>query len=66
MFSLILGILLILIAIVAPFVVHSAGYKGGGLVSVMALILAIVVVGASCISTVPTGHTGILTTFGRV
>ena len=66
MFSLILGILLILVAIVAPFVVHTMGYKGGGLVSVIALILAVVVVGASCVSTVPTGHTGILSTFGRV
>lgn len=66
MFSLALGILLILVAIVAPFVVHGMGYKGGGLVSVIALILAVVIVSASCISTVPTGHTGILTTFGRV
>lgn len=66
MFAIVIGIFLLLVAIVAPFVVHSAGYKGGGLVSVIALILAAVVVGASCVSTVPTGHTGILSTFGRV
>lgn len=66
MLSLILSILLILIAIVAPFIAHGMDCKGGGLVSVIALILTIVFMGASCVSTVPTGHTGILSTFGRV
>lgn len=66
MFSLVVSILLLLVAIVAPFVIHSMGYKGGGIVSVLTIALAAVIAICSCISTVPTGHTGILTTFGRV
>lgn len=66
MFSLVVSILLFLVGIVAPFVIHSMGYKGGGIVSVFAIALAAVIAICSCVSTVPTGHTGILTTFGRV
>ena len=66
MFGMILGILLVIAAIVAPFVVSRHEMRGGGLVSAVCIILAIAVVAVSCISTVPTGHTGILTTFGRV
>lgn len=66
MFAVVIGILLIIAAIALPFITHGMGYKGGGIGSVVALILAAVIVITSCISTVPTGHTGILTTFGRV
>ena len=66
MFAVVIGILLIVAAIAIPFITHSMGYKGGGIGSAIALILAVVIVAVSCISTVPTGHTGILTTFGRV
>lgn len=66
MFAVVIGILLIFAAIVAPIVMHANGFSGGGLASVICILLAVVIVGASCISTVPTGHTGILTTFGRV
>lgn len=66
MFAIVIGIILMVAAIAAPFVAHGMGYKGGGIISIVALILAVVIVGGSCISTVPTGHTGILTTFGRV
>ena len=66
MFAIVIGIILLVTAIVAPFVAHGMGYKGGGMVSTVALILAVIIVGASCISIVPTGHTGILSTFGRV
>lgn len=66
MFAVVIGILLIIMAIAFPFITHGMGYKGGGIGSVVALILAAVIVITSCISTVPTGHTGILTTFGRV
>lgn len=66
MFAVVIGILLIIAAIALPFITHSMGYKGGGIGSVIALVLAVVVVAVSCISTVPTGHTGILSTFGRV
>ena len=66
MFAVVIGILLILAAIVAPLVMSANELRGGGFASVVCILLAIVIVGASCISTVPTGHTGILTTFGRV
>ena len=66
MFAVVIGILLIIAAIAFPFVLHGMGYKGGGIGSTIALVLAAVVVVTSCIATVPSGHTGILTTFGAV
>ena len=66
MFAVVIGILLILAAIVAPLVMSANELRGGGFASVVCILLAIIIVGASCISTVPTGHTGILSTFGRV
>lgn len=66
MFAVVIGILLILAAIVAPIFMSTNGMHGGGFASMVCILLALVIVGASCISTVPTGHTGILTTFGRV
>ena len=66
MFAVVIGILLIIAAIAFPFITHGMGYKGGGIGSIICLILAAAIVTLSCISTVPTGHTGILTTFGRV
>lgn len=66
MFAVVIGILLILAAIVAPLVMSANDLRGGGFASMVCVLLAIIIVGASCISTVPTGHTGILTTFGRV
>lgn len=68
MFSLALGILLVIFAI-AAFIIAGKMEHGKGmanLVGLAAIVLAIVIVGGSCLSTVPTGHTGILTTFGRV
>lgn len=66
MFGFVIGILLFLIAIVAPIVMHKMELKSGGLVSAACVVLALIFMASSCISTVPTGHTGILTTFGRV
>ena len=67
MFSVVIGILLLLAAIVVPILASKNGFgRVGGIASVVAVVLAVLIVGGSCISTVPTGHTGILTTFGRV
>lgn len=66
MFAVVIGILLILAAIIAPIIMSTSGTSGGGVVSAVCVLLAVAIVGISCISTVPTGHTGILTTFGRV
>lgn len=66
MFAIVIGILLILVAIIAPIFMSANELRGGGVVSAVCILLAVIIVGASCISTVPTGHTGILSTFGRV
>ena len=67
MFAIIFGIVLLVAAIVFPvFMSHAEVRGGGGIASAACVVLALVIVLISCISTVPTGHTGILTTFGRV
>lgn len=61
MFLFIVGILLALAGIVvAMFMKEIRGF------GVIALVVALVMIGISCFSSVPTGYTGILTTFGRV
>lgn len=40
--------------------------RKGFLISITVLVLLVVLVATSCTSTVPTGYTGIVTTFGRV
>jgi regulator of protease activity HflC (stomatin/prohibitin superfamily) len=66
MFLFVLGILGFLVAIIA-FIIGASSHEGGPVaVGVAALIISIVLVVVSCISSVPTGHTGILTTFGAV
>lgn len=66
MFAIVIGILLLVAAIVAPIVMYRMEIRGGSVASLVCVLFAIVLVVCSCISTVPTGHTGILTTFGRV
>lgn len=67
MFIFIIGILLLISSIVALVIKTEAEYKTVVRVSgVVAFILALVLVGFSCVSYVPTGYTGIVTTFGKV
>ena len=66
MFGFIIGVLCLVAAIVLPIVLYRMEYSGGWLAGLIAMVLAIVFIVGSCVSTVPTGHTGILTTFGRV
>lgn len=66
MFSIIIGALFVIAAIVSFVVAAKVGHRAVSIVGVIALVLAVLIIGGSCISTVPTGHTGILTTFGRV
>ena len=50
-------------------VAFGKSYSGKGVkvgVSVLVLIVGLLVCGVSCVRTVPTGHTGIVTTFGNV
>ena len=66
MFLFVLGILGFLVAIVA-FIMGASMKEGGPVaVGVVSLLIAIVLIVISCVSSVPTGHTGILTTFGAV
>lgn len=67
MFIFIIGILLLISSIVALVIKTEAEYKTVVRVSgVVAFIVALVLVGFSCVSYVPTGYTGIVTTFGKV
>lgn len=61
MFLFIVGILLALVGIVVALFLKEIRAFG-----VIALVVALVLIGISCFSLIPTGYTGILTTFGRV
>lgn len=61
MFLFIVGILLALVGVVVALFLKEIRAFG-----VIALVVALVLIGISCFSSVPTGYTGILTTFGRV
>lgn len=74
MFFFIIGVLSLLIAVCT--IVYTAkkckhgAYpnhkKAGTAIVAIALLIGIVGITADCITTIPTGHTGIVTTFGRV
>lgn len=67
MFLFIIGIILILAGLIIGFVMSANDMKGsGGAVMAAAVVLGIIAIICSCISSVPTGHTGVVTTFGRV
>lgn len=61
MFLFIVGILLALVGIVVALFLKEIRAFG-----VIALVVALVLIGIGCFSSIPTGYTGILTTFGRV
>ena len=60
MFAIVLGILLIIVWIIFSFMVKKSW------ISFVGVMLALMILVLSCIAIVPTGYTGILTTFGRV
>lgn len=60
MFAIVLGILLIIVGIIFSFLLKKSW------ISFVGVMLALVTLVLSCIAIVPTGYTGILTTFGRV
>ena len=45
---------------------RRAGRRLGGFSLVLLVLVILAVVGTSCVTTVPTGHTGVVTTFGSV
>jgi regulator of protease activity HflC (stomatin/prohibitin superfamily) len=67
MFLLILGVLALIAGIVFGCMCISEGYKGGAVGCFLGgVVLAVILVVCSCLSSVPTGHTGVVTTFGKV
>ena len=67
MTKLIFAAILLLAGIVAHIALKGKGKKAlAGLALGVALVLCAGAVALSCVQTVPTGHTGVVTTFGRV
>lgn len=68
MSGLILGILALVVGIVATVVMKKSpsAAKFSVIPMVAAIVICVVSVGSACVVSVPTGHTGIVTTFGRV
>ena len=65
MFGLIIGVIILLAGIITAIALPIAK-PGKVIIAVVAIILAAVMVVMSCMGSVPVGHTGILTTFGKV
>lgn len=67
MFLLILGIVILIAGIVFGCIAVASDEKGISIACFLGgIILAAIFIVCSCISSVPTGHTGVVTTFGRV
>ena len=67
MFWFILGIIVLIVGLIATISIAVNGNKGAAFAcTVAALIIAAILIGLSCMANVPTGHTGVLTTFGKV
>lgn len=60
------GIILAIIGFAVFFSVRAKKKQAAVTTLVLSFLLAIVFIVLSCISSVPTGHTGVVTTFGRV
>lgn len=65
MFGLIIGVIILLTGIITAIALPIAK-PGKVVIAVVAIILAAIMVVMSCMGSVPVGHTGILTTFGKV
>lgn len=61
-----IGVLLSLAALIFTVITVKKGKKSAALGGLLALIIGVGIVAGSCVSSVPTGHTGIVTTFGNV
>lgn len=66
MFLFILGALFLLGGIIVAIIAARKSFGGGVIGSLAAIVFGIILLVVSCVSSVPTGHTGILTTFGAV
>lgn len=68
MFGLIFGIIIFIIGIIAGFYMVANDYSKttGIITSIAGAIIAVIIIMISCVYSVPTGHTGVVTTFGKV
>lgn len=66
MFLFIIGIALILAAVGAVVLGKASRRRNFNIIGAAVGLVGIILIVCSCFSTVPTGHTGILTTFGKV
>ena len=67
MFWLILGIVILIAGIAFGLACFGEESKGAGTTCIIGgIVLSILFVCLSCVTSVPTGNTGIVTTFGRV
>lgn len=67
MFGIIMAIMFIIIGVIAGIVLISGEYKTGGVLSMIAgFVVAIVFIALASCAVIPTGYTGIVTTFGKV
>lgn len=67
MFGFILGIIALIAGIIFGVMLIQDDSKVSGILSVIGgLVLAVIFIVGSCITSVPTGNTGIITTFGKV
>lgn len=61
-----IGIFLALLSLVFTILTIKKGKKGATLLGIGVLCISAVIIAGSCVASVPTGHTGIVTTFGQV
>ena len=67
MVKLVIAAIILFVGIAARFSLRAKGKNGpAALATVLSALLCVGTVALSCIQTVPTGHTGVVTTFGRV
>lgn len=67
MFWFIVGIIIGIIGIIAGVYMACDGERAGAIgCFAVGIILAVILIVASCIASIPTGHTGVVTTFGKV
>lgn len=61
-----LGIFAVLLAFVIPAMLRRGNYPGGSVIAASCSLIAVLCLVGSCTTVVPTGYTGIVTTFGKV
>ena len=66
MFFFVIGAVAFIVGIIAACIALASKESRSIATSIVAFIIAVILIGLSCVANVPTGHTGVLTTFGRV